>query len=61
MFTYNFEEHVLGEQLPHLIQLVTDSVEAGQVYGEAMLRTAGSDRMHHLEQRLQVAQEQGLV
>lgn len=61
MFTYNFEEHMLGEQLPHLIQLVTDSVEAGQVYGEAMLRTAGSDRMHHLEQRLQVAQEQGLV
>ena len=61
MFTYNFEEHMSGEQLAHLVQLLTDSVENGRVYGEAMLRTAGADRMRHLEQRLQLAREEGLV
>jgi hypothetical protein len=61
MFTYNFEEHMSGEQLTDLVQLVTDSVEDGRVYGEAMLRTAGADRMRHLEQRLQIAEEEGLV
>lgn len=61
MFTYNFEEHMSDEQLTHLVQMVTDSVEDGRVYGEVMLRTAGADRMRHLEQRLQVAEEEGLV
>ena len=61
MFTYNFEEHMSGEQLPHLVQLVTDSVEAGQVYGEAMLCTASANRMRHLEQRLHIAREEGLA
>ena len=61
MFTYNFEERMSGVQLTHLVELLTRSVEAGQMYGEAMLRTAGADRMRHLEQRLQLAEEEGLV
>ena len=62
MFTYNFEQHFCGAQLPHLIKALTASVAPrGVVYGDAMLRTAGPQRMRHLEQRLQVAREQGLI
>lgn len=61
MFTYNYEEHMSAAQLPHLVEQLTSSVEShGAVYGEAMLRTAGPERQRHLEQRLQVAREQGL-
>ena len=61
MFTYNFEQHMAGEALPHLVQLLRNSVDRnGTVYVEPLLRTAGRERMHHLTQRLQVAREHGL-
>ena len=61
MFTYNFEERMAGEALPHLVKLLTGSMEsAAMVYAEPMLRTAGPERMRHLQQRLQVAREHGL-
>ena len=58
MFTYNFEQHMAGEALPHLVQLLRNSVDRnGTAYAEPLLRTAGRERMHHLTQRLQVARE----
>ena len=63
MFTYNFEERMSGEQLPHLVKMLEGSTREGKgaVYGDAMTRTAGPDRMRHLEQRLAVAKEHGLA
>ena len=61
MFTYNFEQHMAGEALPHLVQLLRNSVDRnGTVYAEPLLHTAGTERMRHLTQRLQVAREHGL-
>ena len=60
MFTYNFEEHMAGEALPHLVQLLRNTVDRSEpVYAEPLLRTAGPERMRHLTQRLQVAREHG--
>lgn len=63
MFTYNFEERMSGEQLPILVKMLEASMgeREGAVYGDAMIRTAGPDRMRHLEQRLAVAKERSLV
>ena len=61
MFTYNFEEHMAGPALPHLVELLTGSVKrGGTVYAEPLLRTAGPERMRHLAQRIRVAREHGL-
>ena len=63
MFTYNFEERMSGEQLPHLVKMLEGSMSQreGVVYGDAMIMTAGPNRMRHLEQRLALAKERGLV
>ena len=61
MFTYNFEERMASAALAYLRTWLTDiHARQGVIYGEAMLRTAGPERRRHLEQRLQVAAEQGL-
>ena len=62
MFTYNFEERMTGAQVPHLAKTVADEyARNGAIYGEAMLRTAGPQRRRHLEQRLSIAAEHGII
>ena len=59
MFTYNFEQHFSEDLMSSLRELLATRRERGEdaPYGEAMLRTAGTDRRRHLEQRLQVWEE----
>ena len=59
MFTYNVEQHFPDDMMPSLRNLVAPSHERGEEspYGQALLRTAGPERMRHLEQRLQVWEE----
>ena len=61
MFTINLQERFGDDDLLQLQEVIatmagtragTMRFEAGQAYGETMLRTAGSQRMRHLEQRL---------
>lgn len=54
MFTINFSPRHTPEQLPILRQEVSQFARfwVDSVYGEAMLRTAGPERMMHLEQAL---------
>ena len=62
MFTYNFEERMTGTQVPYLARTVADAcARNGAIYGEAMLRTAGPERRRHLEQRLRIAAEHGII
>ena len=61
MLSYNFEERMTGAQVTYLAQRLSDEyARTGVIYGEAMLRTAGPERRHHLEQRLNIAAEHGL-
>ncbi len=59
MFTYNVEQHFPDSMMPSLRNLVARSRERGDEspYGQALLRTAGPERMRHLEQRLQIWEE----
>ena len=57
MFTFNFEARYDEAELPQLRQKIFDDTSGREAsmtraYGEAMIRTAGPDRMRHLEQRL---------
>ena len=62
MLSYNFEERMTGTQIPHLAQTLSDGyARNGTIYGEAMLRTAGPERRRHLEQRLRIAAEHGII
>ena len=62
MLSYNFEERMSGAQIPHLAQRLSDEyARTGVIYAEAMLRTAGPERRHHLEQRLNIAAEHGIT
>ena len=55
MFTYNFEQYFPDNLIGSLRKLVVPYHERGDdaPYGEALMRTAGPERMRHLEQRLQ--------
>ena len=59
MFTYNFEQRFTDSIMASLRNLVAPSHERGDEspYGQVLLRTAGPERMRHLEQRLQVWEE----
>ncbi len=59
MFTYNFERRFSKDLLPSLRDLLAARRESGDdaPYGETMLRTAGPERLRHLEQRLEVWEE----
>ena len=61
MFTYNFEQHFHDELMSALRELLWRRRERGdeELYGEAMLHTAGPERRRHLDQRLQVWEELG--
>ena len=62
MFTYNFEERMTGTQVPYLARTLADvHARNGAIFGEAMLRTAGPERRRHLEQRLRIAAEHGII
>ena len=63
MFTYNYEERMSGEQIPHLVKMIEPKFKDGDgsLYGEAVMRTAGPERQRHLEQRLAVAKEHGFI
>jgi hypothetical protein len=54
MFTINFQERFAEEDLPLLREEVGEGARFWRMraYGEVMIRTAGPDRMRHLEQRL---------
>ena len=56
MFTYNFEQYFPDNLIGSLRKLVVPYHERGDdaPYGEALMRTAGPERMRHLEQRLQI-------
>ena len=56
MFTYNFEQRFTEELLPELRDQMRKYLEEGrrEIYAAPMTRTAGPERMKHLEQRLAV-------
>lgn len=56
MFTYNFEQHFPDELLPELRDKMGGYIQEGrkEIYESAVIRTASSERMKHLEQRLEV-------
>ena len=48
--------------MPYLAKTLADvHARNGAIYGEAMLRTAGPERRRHLEQRLRIAAEHGII
>ena len=57
MFTYNFEQRFPDQIIPALETLIKPRLLPGKSspYGANMLATAGSDRMIHLEQRIQIS------
>ena len=54
MFTINFQEHHLNEDLPLLKDDIGNLARfwPKRAYGKVMMKTAGASRMKHLEQRL---------
>ena len=55
MFTFNFEERRVDEDLPQIREELAQTAAltwSESAYGEAMVRTAGPERMRHLEQRM---------
>ena len=59
MFTYNFEQHFPDDLMGSLRGMLVSHRETGNSapYGEALMRTAGPERMKHLRQRLQIWEE----
>ena len=57
MFTYNFEQRFPDQIITELETLIKPRLLPGKSspYGANMLATAGSDRMIHLEQRIQIS------
>ena len=54
MFTLNFQQRHLDEDLPDLREDIGNLARfwTERAYGEVMIETAGPSRMKHLEQRL---------